>query len=161
MQQTHRLLTRIGEIFYSIKGLTYLPRKRKLINTLLLSLHLKLSEFQLAYKGYETKQEKDACCEDTKRKWHPNQNTAEEFSVGQYTVELLSAMNNSKSSITSILKGTTFFQDIDMSILKRQLKQLIEVQSFKNAFSKEVGEAYCFTNDTYTREEYYKLIDRL
>lgn len=58
LQQTHRLLTRIGEIFYSIKGLTYLPRKRKLINTLLLSLHLKLSEFQLAYKGYETKQEK-------------------------------------------------------------------------------------------------------
>lgn len=49
LNQAERMLDEIGEIYYSIKPLTYTRNKRKLINTLLSSLHICIARFQCYY----------------------------------------------------------------------------------------------------------------
>lgn len=120
LNQVERMLDEIGEIFYSIKPLTYTRKKRKLINTLLSSLHINIARFQGYYKGYDSEQEKQHCCSEAKRHLYvvgyvPNSNNTypapDKFeSVSAVTIELLCALNLSHcKSVQYILKKCRLF----------------------------------------------------
>lgn len=174
LSQVQRMLLEIGKIISLIKWLTYFPRKRKLINTLLENLHGAISRFQLYYKGYDKETEKDVCCYDAKRHLyvvgfkcedmgrHPDPNNFQ--SVSSVTIELLSDLNMCKfKSIKKIMIESFCFNcsEVDVEARKRYYIDLIDADSFKGSYIKKTAIKYQTTRDIFTREQYEKIIKRL
>ncbi|MGN0807527.1 MAG: hypothetical protein ACI4MN_03650 [Candidatus Coproplasma sp.] len=172
--QSQRMLLEIGEIISLIKPWTYFPKKRKLINTLLENLHRAISRFQLYYKGYDNETEKEHCCYEAKRHLyvvgyaddgtgrHPDPNKFQ--SVSSVTIALLSDLNIRKfKSVQKILKKSFCFNSshVDVETRKKYYIDLIEANSFKDSYSKEIAIKFQTTNDIFTRSQYEKIINSL
>ena len=174
LSQSQRMLVEIGEIIALIKPWTYFPTKRKLINTLLENLHRAVSRFQLYYKGYDNETEKEHCCCEAKRHLYvvgyeyddtgryPDPNKFQ--SVSSVTIALLSDLNIHKGkSVKKILTESFCFNcsQVDIKIRKKYYLDLIEANSFKDSYSKEIAIKFQTTCDIFTRKEYEKLIENL
>lgn len=173
LNQAERMLDEIGEIFYSIKPLTYTRKKRKLINTLLSSLHINIARFQGYYKGYDSKQEKQRCCSEAKRHLYvvgyvPNSNNTypdpDKFeSVSEVTIELLCALNLSHTKSISYILTTAFCFNGNKTTDERKklYRDLIDINAFSGSMSKFVANRFNITNDVLTQKHYLKIIDNL
>lgn len=174
LSQSQRMLVEIGEIIALIKPWTYSPTKRKLINTLLENLHRAVSRFQLYYKGYDNETEKEHCCCEAKRHLYvvgyeyndtgryPDPNKFQ--SVSSVTIALLSDLNIYKGkSVKKILTESFCFNcsQVDIKIRKKYYLDLIEANSFKDSYFKEIAIKFQTTCDIFTRKEYEKLIENL
>lgn len=171
--QSQKMVTAICEITSLIKPLTYSLKKRKLINTLLENLHIHLSRFQLYYRGYEESTEKEVCCEIARRHLfvvgyaldksgnYLNPNCFQ--SVSSVTIALLSDLNFSKKSVKYILVNSFCFNDTNLEIdtRKKYYRDLIDVNSFLDSYSKKIAFQFQTTTDILTRKEYEKLIGDL
>lgn len=168
------MLVEIGEIISLIKPWTYFPKKRKLINTLLENLHRAVSRFQLYYKGYDNETEKEHCCYEAKRHLYvvgyeyddtgkyPDPNKFQ--SVSSVTISLLSDLNIHKGkSVKKILTDSFCFNcsQVDIKTRKKYYLDLIEANSFKDSYTKEIAIKFQTTCDIFTRKEYEKLIENL
>ena len=173
LNQAERMLDEIGEIFYSIKPLTYTRKKRKLINTLLSSLHINIARFQGYYKGYEGEQEKRYCCSKAKRHLYvvgyvPNLNNTyhdpDKFeSVSEVTIELLCALNLSHTKpMRCILKTALCFNgDKTVEERKKLYRDLVDINAFSGSMSKFVANRFNITNDVLTQKQYLKIINSM
>lgn len=174
LQQSQKMLDEIGRIYYSIKRLTYSCKKRKLINTLLVNLNTNISRFQLYYKGYDNETEKKHCCYEARRHLFVVGYEAEDTnkypdpdkfqSVSSVTINLLSYLNLYKfRSINKILTTSFCFycSNVDIETRKKYYIDLVDANSFKDSYSKEVGTLFQISSDTYRREEYNNLIKKL
>lgn len=173
LNQAERMLDEIGEIFYSIKPLTYTRKKRKLINTLLSSLHINIARFQGYYKGYDSKQEKQHCCSEAKRHLYvvgyvPNSNNTypdpDKFeSVSEVTIELLCALNLSHTKSISYILTTAFCFNGNKTTDERKklYRDLIDINAFSGSMSKFVANRFNITNDVLTQKQYLKIIDNM
>lgn len=173
LNQAERMLDEIGEIFYSIKPLTYTRKKRKLINTLLSSLHINIARFQGYYKGCDSKQEKQHCCSEAKRHLYvvgyvPNSNNTypdpDKFeSVSEVTIELLYALNLSHTKSVSYILTTAFCFNGNKTTDERKklYRDLIDINAFSGSMSKFVANRFNITNDVLTQKQYLKIIDNM
>lgn len=173
LNQVERMLDEIGEIFYSIKPLTYTRKKRKLINTLLSGLHINIARFQGYYKGYDSEQEKQHCCSEAKRHLYvvgyvPNSNNTypapDKFeSVSAVTIELLCALNLSHcKSVQYILKNADCFNgDKTVEERKKLYRDLVDVSAFSGSLYKNVAKQFNITNDVLTQKKYLSLVDSM
>ena len=173
LNQAKRMLDEIGEIFYSIKPLTYTRKKRKLINTLLSSLHINIARFQSYYKGYENDVEKKACCSEAKRHLYvvgyvPNEDNTypdpDNFeSVSAVTIELLFALNLSHiRSIRYILKTACCFNGHKTVDKRKKLyRDLVDINAFSGSMSNSVATEFNITTDVLTQKKYYKIVDSI
>lgn len=174
LKQAQRMLDEIGEIYSAIKPLTYLPKKRKLVNTLLNSLHTVISRFQGYYKGYDGETEKQHCCFEAKRHLfvvgyesdasnrYPDPNRFQ--SVTSASISLLSDLNlHKKKSLKQILSTAVCFNysQVDISTRKRYYLDLIDINAFRGSYSKEIATKFQISNDILTQKEYKELIDKL
>ena len=171
LSQSQRMLTEIGEIVALIKPLTYTRKKRKLINTLLENLRKHISIFQSYYEGYETSTEKEVCCEKAIRHLfivgykvdesgkQPNPNCFQ--SVSSVTIALLSDLNFSKKSVKYILANSFCFNSNNVDIRKKYYLDLIDVNAFRDSYSKGISFKFQSTTDILKRKEYEKLIGDL
>lgn len=167
--QAQRMLEEIGEFYSLIRKCTYTPMKRKLVNTLLNNLYILISRFQMYYEGHDKNVEKEACCEKAMHELYtvgyiPQSNgkwgDPHDFqSVSQITIELLSALNyETKKSVRKILATGFFFNgDLDIETRKKYLKDLINYNSFKGAYSEPVAKQFDITDYIFSKEEYEKL----
>ena len=175
LRQAQRMLDEIGEIYSAIKPLTYLPKKRKLVNTLLNSLHTVVSRFQRYYKGYDGEAEKQHCCSEAKRHLfvvgytpddsnnrHPDPNRFQ--SVTSVSISLLSDLNlHKKKTLKQILSTAFCFNcsQVDISTRKKYYFDLIDVNAFRGSYSQTIATKFQISNDILTQAEYRKLIEQL
>lgn len=173
LNQAERMLDEIGEIYYSIKPLTYTRNKRKLINTLLSSLHICIARFQCYYDGYDNDTEKQHCCSKARRHLYvvgyvPNSDNTypdpDKFeSVSEVTIDLLCALNLSHIRfVRYILKTASCFNgDKTVEERKKLYRDLVDVQAFSGSMSKYVANLFNITNDVLTRKKYFEIVDSM
>ena len=173
LNQVERMLDKIGELYEAIKPLTYTPKKRKLIKTILSSLYIQFADFQSYYIGLNSEDEKSICCFEAKRKLfivgfqpsqdgkHPNPDNFE--SASRVAIELLCSLNLSRfSSIQNILRTSQCFNDDkDIPTRKNLFKNLIDIRSFTGSMSKQVAVKFNITSDVFSRSDYHRLINTL
>ena len=171
--QVQRMLDEISDLYSYIKPLTYSRKKKKLICTLLNSLHYTLSYFQRYYEGCcGGDSEKETCCEEAQRhlyvvgfKYEEGERYHDPLkfqSVSEVTIELLSELNTHKKIKDILLSGHCFNGSyFDKPTIKKWYKELMHVNAFKDSFSKEVIDKFCLTSSTMDRKTYEKMIDSL
>lgn len=171
LSQVQRMLDEVCDLYSYIKLLTYSYKKRKLIYTLLNSLHYVLSRFQRYYEGYNGDLEKECCCEEGKRHLYvigyeqteesryPDPNSFQ--SVSEVTIELLSELNTYKTVKRVLKEGMCFYENKDIAMLKKCYRDLVDVNSFRDSLSKCIIHKFTLTSSTMTRKAYEKLIDSL
>jgi hypothetical protein len=129
--------------------------------------------FQSYYEGYETSTEKEVCCEKAKRHLlvvgyvpdksgkYPNPDCFQ--SVSSVTISLLSDLNFSKKSLKYILANSFCFNsnNVDIDIRKKYYLDLIDVNAFRDSYSKGISFKFQSTTDILKRKEYEKLIGDL
>lgn len=173
LQQCQRMLDEVGEIFSLIKPLTYSIRKRKLINTILNSLHYQLSRFQRYYIGYENETEKERCCERASRHLYVvgfeastdcNYPDYHQFqSATAVEIELLSDLNQLHSSCRKILSTSRCFNGDPENIetRKKYFKDALCVEAFKDSFSGVVAVQFLPSRDVFTSKKFESLINSI
>lgn len=171
LTQVQRMLDEVCDLYSYIKLLTYSYKKRKLIYTLLNSLHYVLSRFQRYYEGYDGNLEKESCCEEGKRHLYvvgykqteknkyPDPNNFQ--SVSEVTIELLSELNTYKAVRRVLKEGMCFYGHRDIAVLKKYYMDLVDVNSFRDSLSKCIIHKFTLTSTTMTRKAYEKLIESL
>lgn len=170
LKQCQRMLDEICATFYLIKPLTYFPRKRKLITTILNSLYSNISYFQRYYEGYEGDVEKERCCFEAARHLyvvgfkpsaddrHPDYHNFQ--SASEVSIELLSDLNQRHNSCVKILSESLCFNSIpsDSKIRKKFLLDMMNVNAYRNSYSKGIYEKFQLSRDVLTRQKYEALI---
>ena len=171
LSQVQRMLDEIADLYSYIKPLTYFYTKKRLIYTLLNSLHCVLSRFQRYYEGYDGDLEKKSCCEQAKRHLYivgyekldankyPDPNNF--LSVSEVTIELLSDLN-ARAKLKDILRNATCFNGKrDLETIKKYYKDMVDVNAFHDSMSKSIINKFTLTSSTMKRKTYEKLIDSL
>lgn len=170
LNQCQRILGEVGEIYSLIKPLTYLPRKRKLIKTVLNSVYHKISYFQRYYEGYEKETEKKVCCEKAARHLYvvgykpsddhryPDYHNFQ--SASEVAIELLAELNQRCVSCRKILATAICFNGTpeNIEVRKKYLLDMVCVESFKDSYSKDVSVLFQPSRDVFSKHKYQKLI---
>ena len=164
LRQVQRMLDEIGDLISYIKLLTYSRKKKKLVFTLLNSMYYTLSRFLRYYDGYEKETEKEVCCEKAKKELyvvgceHYKDNYE---SLTEVIIELLSELNQRKNYKKVLCLAYCFNGNRSIDERKILYKDLININSYKDSFSKEVANIFFLTTSGFTREQYEKIIDKL
>ena len=173
LNQCQRILGEVGTIHNLIKPLTYSPRKRKLINTILNSVYWKISYFQRYYEGYNKETEKEVCCEKALRHLyvvgyipsadHRYPDYHDFQSVSEVAIELLAELNHRRASCRKILIAALCFNGTpeNMEVRKKYLSDMVCVESFKDSYRKDVSVLFQPSRDVFKRHQYEKLINSL
>lgn len=174
LNQCQRILGEVGEIYSLIKPLTYLPRKRKLIKTVLNSVYHKISYFQRYYEGYEKKEiEKEACCEKAARHLYvvgyepSNDHRYPDYtkfqSASEVAINLLAELNQRRSSCKKILATAQCFNGTpkNMEVRKKYLLDMVCVESFKDSYSKDIAVLFQPSRDVLYKQKYEEIIKSL
>ena len=170
LNQCQRILGEVGEINNLIKPLTYFPRKRKLVNTILNSIYWKISYFQRYYEGYEKETEKKVCCEKAARHLYvvgykpsddhryPDYHNFQ--SASEVAIELLAELNQRCVSCRKILATAICFNGTpeNIEVRKKYLLDMVCVESFKDSYSKDVSVLFQPSRDVFSKHKYQKLI---
>lgn len=165
LHQVQRMLDEIGDLVSYIKLLTYSHKKKKLIFTLLNSMYYTLSHFQRYNDGYDEKEtEKEVCCEKAKKELYVvgyklYKDNYE--SLTEVIIELLSELNQRKHYKKVLRSAYCFNGNRNIEERKTLYKDLININSYKDSFSKEVANKFFLTTSGFTREQYEKIIDKL
>ena len=164
LHQVQRMLDEIEDLCSYIKLLTYFRKKKKLIFSLLNSMYYSLSRFQRYYDGYEKETEKEVCCEKAiKELYVVGYKLYEDNyeSLTEVIIELLSELNQRKNYKKVLRSAYCFNGNRNIEERKILYKDLINVNSYKDSFSKEVANKFFLTTSGLTREEYEKMVDKL
>lgn len=170
LNQCQRILGEVSEINNLIKPLTYFPRKRKLINTVLNSIYWKISYFQRYYEGYDKETEKKVCCEKASRHlyvvgYQPSEDHRypdyHNFqSASEVAIELLAELNHRRASCRKILATALCFNATpkNIEVRKKYLLDVVCVESFKDSYSKDVSALFQPSRDVFSKYNYQKLV---
>lgn len=170
LNQCQRILGEVGEINNLIKPLTYFPRKRKLVNTILNSIYWKISYFQRYYEGYEKETEKKVCCEKAARHLYvvgykpsddhryPDYHNFQ--SASEVAIELLAELNHRCVSCRKILATALCFNGTpeNIEVRKKYLLDMVCVESFKDSYSKDVSVLFQPSRDVFSKHKYQMFI---
>jgi len=170
---SQRIIDKIGEVYMSIKPLTYFCRKKRLlINTLLNNVYIMANSFKAYHIGYKGDVEKEACCEkafrhlyivgfenDPNSELHPDPIKFEPAT--SVSLKLLIDLNIRCQSVEQIMGSSYCFNNSSESIEKRK-KKLIDltqyIHPFKDDYSKSVAIKYHITTNVFTRKQYNKIV---
>lgn len=161
LDQVERMIRKIEEICSNIKTFTYIRTKKQLIFTCINNLYNALTRFKHYYIGYDQASEKETCCEKAQRElFILSKNNS--LSTTLAAIELLVDLNKNKiKRIKNILLNLSCLINGNIQELKEIYKKLIDVNSFKGSFSKQVAHDYQITSKLLTRKQYEKIIDKL